>query len=292
MALWLLLSKVLKGCDKWIVQPFLSSRTKFNVPCTALLHFILIPLCPIIFLPLLTVFTGCAHCIHSSSATPELPRLWPANLLLHFTKRPLPFLSVSLAVSLTSPSLIFHPLSNLSALTGCIFHLLWHENMAPISWEGGMERERWPFQPEQGAKHLLLSLGSPPAPEMGWLSSLTALESGRRRKESFFLLFWTHKYKTRAQPTLCTAWILGIAVTGLTQLFSPCLVEAPWSHGTRGARGSTWPGATCNLLLAPEISQEWAEQSHVLRGATGTILSKQRYAEAEVLARLYSVPYG
>lgn len=77
--------------------------------------------------------------------------------------------------------------------------------MAPISWEGGMERERWPFQPEQGAKLLLLSLGGPPALEMGWLSSFSALELGRRREESFFLLFWTHKYKTKAQPMLFTA---------------------------------------------------------------------------------------
>lgn len=170
------------------MQPFLSSRTKFNVPCTALLRFILIPLCPIIFLPLLTVFTGCAHCVHSFSATPELPWLWPANLLLHFTKCPLPFLSVSLAVSLTSPSLIFHPLSNLSALTGCIFHLLWHENMAPISWEGGMEREM-AVSARAGSKAPLALFGQPTCPGDGVAFIFDC--SGVREKEErkFFSTF-------------------------------------------------------------------------------------------------------
>lgn len=58
------------------------------------------------------------------------------------------------------------------------------------------------------------------------------------------------------------------------------------------------PGGGCSdgpLAISPltsEISQKQAEQSHVLQGTTGTILSEQRYAEPEVLASLYSVPHG
>ena len=122
------------------------------------------------------IFPAFARCIcrlcfpfHIFCATSELPWFGSANLLLHLQKLAFPLLS---AASLTSPSLIFHLLSNLLALTCCIFHLLWHENMAPISWKGSMERERQLIWPEWEAKHFFLSLGTPAAQETldTWLS--------------------------------------------------------------------------------------------------------------------------
>lgn len=116
-------------------------------------------------------YSSCPHSLqavlsfHSFSATSELPWFGSADLY-NLTELPFPLLSASLAASLTSPSLIFHLLNNLSALTGCIFHLLWHGNMAPISWRGGMERERWrgSWFGQGGKQSTSLSLWA--APEM------------------------------------------------------------------------------------------------------------------------------
>lgn len=149
MAQWLLINKALKGCDEWTVQPFLSSRTKLNVRCIALPCLILIPPRPVFFSAFTHHSLQAVLSFHNFSTTADLPWFWPATLLLHLPQIPSPLLSASPAASLTSPTLIFHPLSNLSALAASIFHPLWHGNMAPISWEGGVGRERWPLQTEQ-----------------------------------------------------------------------------------------------------------------------------------------------
>lgn len=126
-------------------------------------------------------FAQSGFSFHSFSATSVLPWFGSANLL-HLTKLPFPLLSISSAASLTSPSLIFHLLSNLLALAACIFHLLWHENMAPISWKGRMERERWrgSWFGQSGKGSTSFSLWAPQ--EMWWLSWMAALEPGRRRE--------------------------------------------------------------------------------------------------------------
>lgn len=90
-------------------------------------------------------YSSCPHSLqavlsfHSFSATSELSWFGSASLF-YLMELPYPLLAASLVASLTPPSLIFHLLNNLSALTSSIFHLLWHENMAPISWRGGVER--------------------------------------------------------------------------------------------------------------------------------------------------------
>lgn len=110
--------------------------------------------------------------------------------------------------------------------------------------------------------------------------------------ESFFLLLWTCKCKVKAEPELCTTSVLGrdhcwyYPAAFCQHRANPLVL---WSK-QRPGEDRQW--ATCNLPLTLEISQKQAEQSHVLRGTTGTILSEQRYAGAEVLASLYSVPHG
>lgn len=134
-------------------------------------------------------YSSCLHPLqavlsfHSFSATSELPWSGSANLL-RLMELP------SLAASLTSPSLIFHLLNDLSALTGCIFHLLWHENMAPISCRGGMERERWRGSWFGRSRKQSTSLSLWAAQERHpWLK---ALELGRERG-TFFIPFANKK---------------------------------------------------------------------------------------------------
>lgn len=189
MGLWLLISKGLKGCDKWMVQPFLFIFYLFyllelNLVFPALL-------CCASFEYSHVQYSSCPHSLqavlsfHSFSATSELPWFGSANLF-YLMELPFPLLSASSAASLTPPRLIFYLLNNLSALTGCISHLLWHENMAPISWRGGMEGERWRGSWfGQSGKQSTLSLWAAQEMQLPWLKALE-LESEKTKSFYYF----------------------------------------------------------------------------------------------------------
>lgn len=110
-----------------------------------------------------------------------------------------------------------------SALTSCIFYLLWHENMAPVSWRGGMERERrrgsWFAQNGKQSSYLFLWA----AQEMQWLPWLRALELGSKRRK----LFITFASRKSSQNPGFAPWEIQLWITaGPAQLLSPSTVEA------------------------------------------------------------------